>query len=114
MLKRILMVIARAILESVIAALVKLLAKVLDEVTNPMQQIIKSVVDGVWRGQGADKFVDVVSALIIPGINTSCEQIDRMKNNLGIARDTIDQADADAEQMVRSRLYDGFNFYQGS
>lgn len=113
MLNRILMVIARAILESVIVALAKLLAKMLDEVTNPMQQIIKAVVDGAWRGQGADKFVEVVSSMIIPGVNTSCDQISRMKNNLGTARDTIDQADADAEQLVRGRLYDGFNFYQG-
>lgn len=113
MIKSVLMAIARAVLQGVISALAKQVARVFEEVTNPMQAIIKMVTDGVWRGQGADKFVDVISSMIMPGIDDSCQKIDRMKNNLGTARDTIDQADADAEGMVRSRLYDGFNFYQG-
>lgn len=115
MIQAALIAIARAILMSVISALAKQLVRMVEEALKPMQDVVKMLSgnNDVWRGAGADKFVEVVSSLLIPSAQIIHDQVEQVKTNLGIASDTIDQADTDAAQMVRSRLYDGFNFYQG-
>lgn len=115
MVNAVLLFIARSVLQMVLAALAKLVARIIEEVIKPMQDVVQmlSGENDVWRGAGANKFVEVVSSLLIPDARGSEDRITRLRTNLSTACDTIDQADADAEQMVRGRLYDGFNFYQG-
>ena len=116
MVKAILLFIARSVLQMVLAALAKLVARMLEEVIKPMQDVAQMLSgnNDVWRGAGANKFVDVVSSMLVPSAQRSEDRITRLRTNLSTACDTVDQADAEAEQMVRSRLYDGFNFYQGA
>lgn len=115
MVNAVLLFIARSVLQMVLAALAKLVLRMAEEVIKPMQDVAQMLSgnNDVWRGAGADKFVEVVSSMLVPGAKSSEEQVTRLRGNLETACATVDQADAEAEQMVRSRLYDGFNFYQG-
>jgi len=116
MIARVLLAIARVVLKGVISMLAKQLLRVAEEAIRPMQSVadMLSGDNDVWRGAGAQKFVEVVQSMLIPGVQTSHDQIQRLKNNLDTACDTIDQADGDSEQIVRSRLFDRMNFYTGS
>lgn len=102
---------ARQILENVLSQLTQQLNVVQDQALSPMRTMIQMVTDGIWRGEGANAFVDEVSSLMIPGVGRVADEITSMSNNLQYARDVIDRADEEVNSLVGSRLDDVFNFY---
>jgi uncharacterized protein YukE len=102
---------ARAVLDSVLKGLMDQLNIVEEFAMAPMKAIIQQVVGGVWKGQGADAFVEEVQSLMIPNVGTIKEQITTTYANLEYARDVIDRADEEVAGLVKSRLFDAFNFY---
>ncbi|MFV9504537.1 MAG: hypothetical protein AB4911_08210 [Oscillochloridaceae bacterium umkhey_bin13] len=102
---------ARAALESVLSQMNGQLQIVNEQALNPARQMIQAVVGGIWRGNGADAFVNELSSLMIPGVGRVAEQITQMNNDIVHAREVIERADESIERLVRSRLYDAFEFY---
>jgi uncharacterized protein YukE len=102
---------ARAVVQSVLAQLMQQFNIVEDQGLQPMRMMVQQVTDGVWRGQGANAFVDEVSSLMIPGVGRVGENIQTVHSNLDRAVNVIDTADSQVNQMVSSRLVDTFNFY---
>ena len=102
---------ARAVLENVLSQITQQFNAVQEQAINPLKMIVEAVVGGVWIGKGADAFVEEVSNLAIPGVTQVADQISTMRNNITAARDIIERADEEVDRMVRSRLFDSFEFY---
>jgi hypothetical protein len=55
----------------------KLLNQITQEVTSPIRAMVQQVTGGIWKGDGAVRFVNEMNSMIIPsllavvGINTS-------------------------------------------
>ena len=67
----------------------------------PIRAIIGQVTGGVWKGDGATKFVEECSKLMIPGIGKVGEHIKYMNTNLQRAVNVMHQADAQVNGLVR-------------
>lgn len=67
----------------------------------PVRAIISQVSGGVWKGEGADKFVQELSSIMIPGINRSGTQITTFNKNLQHAVQVMDQADQQVSSMAK-------------
>lgn len=104
---------ARAVLENVLSKMLQQFNVVQNEALNPVKMIVQAVVGGDWIGKGADAFVDELSSIAIPGIGQVGDHIETLTKNLNFAREVIERADEEAERIVRSRLFDAFEFYTG-
>lgn len=102
---------ARAVVQNVISQMLKQLSIVEEQAFNPMRAMVQAVVGGVWRGEGANAFVEEVSSLMIPGVGQVMEHISQTTSNLQYAVDVIDRADEEVNRLVSSRLTDTFRFY---
>lgn len=104
---------ARAILNSVITQLNQQLDIVQDQALTPLRAAVEAVVGGIWRGAGADAFVDEVSQLMIPGVGVVGGHITKVNQNVQRAIEIMDQADAQVATMANN-LGDIFdNIYHG-
>jgi hypothetical protein len=108
---RILIRIARSILNNVLSQLTQQFNVIEDQALSPMRAIIQQVTDGMWIGEGANAFVEEVSNLMIPGVGQVGEHISTMSKNLQFARDTIERADEEVDRLVKGRIFDAFGFY---
>lgn len=102
---------ARAVLDNVLRGLTEQLNIIEERVMAQIKLSIQEVVGGIWKGQGADAFVEALTNIFVPYVNTMQEQISTTQNNLVLARDAIDRADEESARLVQSRLMDSFNFY---
>ena len=67
----------------------------------PLRAIIGQVTGGVWKGDGADKFVQELSTMMIPGVGRVSAQITRLNANLQRAIQVMDQADAQVSSFAK-------------
>lgn len=91
---------ARAILNSVITQLNQQFDIVQNQALTPMRNMVQAVVGGMWRGAGADAFVNEVSSLMIPGVGIVGENITTINSNIQRAIDVMDRADVQVNSMV--------------
>src|SRR5687767_9505839 len=68
----------------------------------PMQAAVAEVMNGVWRGVGADAFVEEVTNIEIPLVGAIGDEIDNTMRNLQRAEEIMEEADQKATQAVRS------------
>jgi uncharacterized protein YukE len=94
--------VARAILQTVLSKLTQQVNEVAEQALSPMQAMIRQVVGGVWTGEGADRFVEEVSSMMIPGVGQVMDHINLMNTNLQRASDIIEEADRRVQGMVNS------------
>jgi uncharacterized protein YukE len=92
---------ARQMVQSVLSALTQQLNIVEEQALNPMRMVIQAVTGGVWRGAGADAFVEEVSSLMIPGVGQVTDQVRTFQSNVQRATEIMDQADADSTRLVQ-------------
>lgn len=92
---------ALRVVESVTAELARQINVVEEEALNPLKVIVQSVTDGVWRGKGADAFVEEVSNLAIPGLGQVGDGIRTFQGNVERASQIMTEADAQASQLVQ-------------
>lgn len=111
MFKKLLMRFARKVVESVLSQLNQLLKTVQDMAMAPMRQMIQQVTNGVWRGNGANAFVQEVSSLMIPGVGKVATTITGLGNNLKHAQSVVDRADEEVSKIVKSKITDAFKFF---
>lgn len=109
--KKLLLLMARAVVDMILRELMKLMESVLEQAMKPMQQMMQQVVDGVWIGEGADQFVEEVRSMMVPDVNKVATHIQTHVNRIQTARTIIDRADADVTKLVRGQVFDVFKFY---
>jgi uncharacterized protein YukE len=102
---------ARKIVEGVLSQLTQQLNIVQELAMAPMRLMVQQVVGGVWRGNGANAFVQEVSSLMIPGVGKVAQTITGLSTNLKHAQDVIDRADEDVTKIVKSKITDTFKFF---
>lgn len=108
--KKLLMRLARAILEQVLQGLSQQFNIVQEAAMAPIKAIIGEVVGGAWIGKGADAFVGELNSIAIPGVTRIGDAITAKIGNLNKARDIVDQADATCRGIVNG-LRDKMKFY---
>ncbi len=111
MIGKLLMRLARKVVEGVLSQLNQLLGMVQELAMAPMRMMIQQVTGGVWRGNGANAFVQEVSSLMIPGVGKVASTITGISNNLKFAQSVIDRADDEVSKLVKSKITDTFKFF---
>lgn len=87
---------ARAVVEHVMSQLTQQVRIVTDQAISPMQMMVQQVTGGIWRGRGADAFVQAVNGMLVPNTNQMTGAINQLNNNIRFAMDRIEQADVKA------------------
>lgn len=99
---------ARSIVESSIGQILQQVRIVEEQATTPIRNMVNSVVGGVWRGDGADRFVEEMNNEVIPllvgisGLNSG--YADGIRKSMDIMEQAEKQASSAAQQ-----LFDVFN-----
>lgn len=103
-LTRILMRIARAILQSVIGQITQQLNVVENQVQARLKSYVQEVLGGVWTGQGADRFVEATNNEALNMLNGIVEQVTGTRNSITQALDIMDQADQQVRSLVENLI----------
>jgi uncharacterized protein YukE len=101
----------RKVVEGVLSQLMQQLNVVQELALAPMRAIIQQVVGGVWRGEGANAFVQEVSTMMIPGVGRVADTITTLNRNLNFAQNAIDRADEEVSKIVKSKILETFQFF---
>jgi hypothetical protein len=101
----------RKVVEGVLSQLMQQLNVVQELAMAPMRAIIQQVVGGVWRGEGANAFVQEVSTMMIPGVGRVADTITTLNRNLTFAQNAIDRADEEVSKIVKSKILETFQFF---
>ena len=91
---------ARQMVRQAVSGLTQQLNSVRDGAFDPMRAMVQQVTGGIWKGNGANAFVEEVSSLMIPGVGRVMEKITTTTNNLNRAVDVVDEADKKVQGMV--------------
>lgn len=82
----------------------KLLSRVTSEVTSPLRNMVAQVTGGIWKGDGADRFVNEMNSKVIPdltnivGINNNF--IGALQKSTDIFRQADKMATSKANELV--------------
>jgi uncharacterized protein YukE len=102
---------ANPVVRNIISQILNRLNVVEEQAMNPIKAMVQAVTDNIWRGEGANAFVEEVTSLLIPNVESILAKLGKTSNDLNHAVETIEQADETVDRMIRSRLSDIFNFY---
>ena len=102
---------ARQVVDGVLSQLTGQLNVVQDMAMAPMRAMVQQVVGGVWRGNGANAFVQEVNSLMIPGVGRVAQTITGLNGNIRKAQGIIESADQQVSKLVKSKLLDTFHFF---
>ena len=92
---------ARAIVHRVLAQLTQQLNVVRQQAYRPMRVMARQVAGGsIWRGKGADAFVEEVQSLLMPHTRHVANHITLFHRHLGHAVETIDRADKQVQKLA--------------
>ena len=94
--------VARAVLSTVLSQLTQQLDVVQDQALSPMRMMVQQVTNGVWRGEGANAFVNEVSQMMIPGVGQVGDNITMIIDNIRYAMDVMERADEQVNTVVNS------------
>lgn len=82
----------------------KLLGQITSDITSPLRAMVQQVSGGIWKGDGADRFVNEMNSLILPGltsivgVNTSF--IGALQKSTDIFRQADKMATSKANELV--------------
>lgn len=102
----------RGLVGSCCAGLIQQLGVVEEQAMNPMKLIVEQVQGGtVWKGEGANAFVEEVQSISIPGVGQIGEHISFLNTNIKAAEEIMDRADEAVDRLIKGRLLDIFGFF---
>ena len=103
-----LITLVRTYVEGVTGTINTQMGQISSGVTEPLNRIVQQVRNGAWKGEGADRFVEEMTKVVIPAL----DQLGTLSSDFGTlinkAMDTVSQAEAQASSLVSS-LDDVFN-----
>lgn len=77
-------------------------------VTAPLRAMVNAVLGGIWKGDGATRFVQEMTSSVIPGLTNLTSVINGYKNAINKAQEAMAQAVKSATS-IASGLNDIFN-----
>lgn len=75
-----------------------------DAVTNPLKTIVSQVTGGVWKGDGADRFVDEMSKEVIPSLINIMNVNQNYASSIRRSVERMQQAEQQAAQAAQTLL----------
>lgn len=102
MIKKILIKIAISVVAHVVTQLILQTRILSDQAIKPMQIMVQQVTGGMWRGDGANAFIEAVNNMMVPDTERMSSQIDTLSKNINFATTTMQQADAKAGTAFRN------------
>lgn len=102
----------RSLCSSQMAQVGGLLSMVEQAAMVPLKAIIQEVLGGVWKGKGADAFLEEVNNISIPGVGQVSQHLTTLREKVRFAEEVIDRADEETNRMVTDRT-ECFLFYNG-
>ncbi|MDX2160958.1 MAG: hypothetical protein SF162_06495 [bacterium] len=91
--KRLLKIAKQVLAGQVIAVVNNQLNIVESQVQNVIRQHIAGLTSDVWRGDGAQRFIDDITDECLPQIARACENVRVTNRNIEVSRDTLEDAD---------------------
>jgi hypothetical protein len=92
---------AKALFDQCVQGIQQQLGVVRERAAAPMEQCLAQVTSGVWRGTGADAFVEEVQTIELPGVGAIGDELESQVRNLIRAREIMEDADTKAAGAVR-------------
>jgi len=78
-----------------------------DAVTSPLRGLVQQVTGGIWKGEGANRFVQEMTSEVIPSLVNIGSMNMGFGNGIKKALDIMDQADRQAQSKA-NELFDVF------
>ena len=99
--------IVRSVVNHVISMITAQVNIIQDAVTSPLRGIVQKVTGGVWKGEGANRFVQEMTSEVIPSLVNIGSMNMGFGNGIKKALDIMDQADRQAQSKA-NELFDVF------
>lgn len=100
--------IARSVVENVINVINNQIKMVQDAITAPLRGMVQQVLGGVWKGEGANRFVAEMTQEVLPQLVNIGNANMSFGGLIRRAIEILDRADRQATQQAQ-QLYDVFN-----
>jgi hypothetical protein len=100
---------ARSVVRSIVNQTTQQINLVSEQVQTPLNTMVQSVVGGVWRGRGAEAFIQEINGEILPMLSQIVLAFTGVNSNITYSIDSLDQAD----EQVRSMSHDLGDLYEG-
>ena len=92
--------IARSIVMNVVKIVTNQVNLVQDAITKPVQSMVQQVLGGAWRGDGAKRFSEEMTSMIIPQLQNLTMSFTNTGNFITRALDTMERADKAASKIA--------------
>ena len=99
--------VVRSVVNGISDTINKLVSSVMDTVTTPLKGLVNQVVGGIWKGNGADRFVQEMNSEVIPSLTNLGSLGTDLGSTIGQAVAAIDGADKQSASLA-SQLMDTF------
>ncbi|MBI9044781.1 MAG: WXG100 family type VII secretion target [Anaerolineaceae bacterium] len=97
---RILLKIARSVVQSIMGQVTQQVNIVQDQVANEINRMVQQTMDGIWIGKGADAFVEEMTSQVMPKLNQVVNHGNSINTNINRAMDIITQAENKATSLI--------------
>ena len=99
--------IVRSVVNHVISMITSQVNIIQDAVTSPLRGLVQQVSGGIWKGEGANRFVQEMTSEVIPSLVNIGSMNMGFGNGIKKALDIMDQADRQAQSKA-NELFDVF------
>lgn len=99
--------IVRSVVNHVISMITSQVNLIQDAVTSPLRGLVQQVTGGIWKGEGANRFVQEMTSEVIPSLVNIGSMNMGFGNGIKKALDIMDQADRQAQSKA-NELFDVF------
>lgn len=97
-----------SLVDNVISQIIQQANIVQDAVTAPLRAIVNSVMSGIWKGEGANRFVAEMTNEVIPMLVNIMSVNNSFAGSIKKSQDRMNQAFHQAASQAQT-LYDVFN-----
>jgi hypothetical protein len=95
--------------ESALSGLGGLMNTITNEIEQPIKAMVQQVLGGIWKGKGADAFVEMINNQVMGGVTKVQGHVGNYQTHINSTVDLINAGDMKAAQAT-SPLDESFNF----
>jgi hypothetical protein len=95
--------------ESALSGLGGLMSTITNEIEQPIKAMVQQVLGGIWKGKGADAFVEMINNQVMGGVTKVQGHVGSYQTHINNTVDLINAGDMKAASAT-SPLDESFNF----
>jgi len=96
-------------IESALGGLGGILNTITNEIEQPIKSMVQQVLGGIWKGKGADAFVDMINNQVMGGVSKAQTHVGNYRLHINSSVELMNGGDMKGAQVTGS-LEDSFNF----